>query len=168
MSTLETISKELSAAICGSSCLDYPLPSFVSGSTSIIRYHCCTEKAVKVFSCTESGLVRRNRFHLGDLRGDLGDPCRFVALAAVGHRREERRVGFDEHAIERDLRENVADGLRFGEGDIAGEGDQEAEIHGAAGVGPLAGEAVQDAAERGGRPLRFEHCERVVPGVGGV
>src|SRR5271154_6677420 len=111
MSTLETISKELSAAICGSSCLDYPLPAFVPGSTSIIRYHCCTEKAVKVFRRTESGLVGCNRFHLCDLGGDLGDPGRFVALAAVRHGREEGRVGFDQDAIERDLCQDVADGL---------------------------------------------------------
>ena len=55
--------------------------------------------------------------------------------------------------------------LRLREGDIAGEGDEEAEIHGAAGVRPLTGEAVEDASERGRRPLRLEDIECVIPGV---
>ena len=53
---------------------------------------------------------------------------RFVALAAIGQRRKEGCVGFDQHAVQRYGRGNIANRLGFGEGDIAGEGDQKAEI----------------------------------------
>ena len=64
---------------------------------------------MKVFRGTESGFFRNDGFYLGDLGRHFGDPGRLVTLATVGYRGKKRRVGFDEHAVERNLREHVAD-----------------------------------------------------------
>src|SRR5271170_257739 len=164
MSTLLTMSKELSAAITLLSTSDYSHKPL----TSVCHARCDTEKSVKVFRGMGSYFVSRQVADFGELFGDSGDPGRLVALAAIGHRSEEWGVGFDQHAVERDLHGDIADGLRFRECDVAGKGDKEAAVHGAPGVVPFAGEAVQDAAEAFGRPFGFDHVERVVPCVGAV
>ena len=51
-----------------------------------------------------------------------------VALAAMRHRREKRRIGLNEHAVERNHAGSVANVLRLGKGDVAGKGDHEAQI----------------------------------------
>ena len=61
----------------------------------------------------------------------------------------------------------IADGLRLGKSDVAGEGDEEAEVDGAARVLDGAGEAVQDATEASLTPMAIQQVERVVP-CGGI
>ena len=68
----------------------------------------------------ESSLLRREGFYLSDFGGDLSHPGRLIALSAVGHRGKKRRICLNEDAINRNLGENIADGLCLGKSDIAG------------------------------------------------
>src|SRR5271165_1033828 len=64
----------------------------------------------------------RKTAQFADLARSLDDECGFVALAAMRRRREIRRIGLDEHAVERHDGGRVANVLRLGKGDVAGEG----------------------------------------------
>ena len=59
----------------------------------------------------------------------------------------------------------VANVLRFGIGDVAGKGEDEAEIERGAGVIDGAGEAVQHAGEAAGGPMLANQAQHIVPGV---
>src|SRR5437762_566665 len=72
---------------------------------------------------------------------------RFVALAAMRNGREKRTIGFDQDAFEWNLFRDIADLLGFGEGDVSGKRNHEAEIKCAFGVRPFTSEAVKDAAQ---------------------
>ena len=61
-----------------------------------------------------------------------------------------------------------ADGLRFGVGQVAGEGEMEAGSEGALGFGNASGEAMHDAAEVVRGPVLGDEVEDVLPGVGGT
>ena len=81
------------------------------------------------------------------------------------NRREIRTVGLDEHAIERHHGGCVADVLRFGIGDVAGERNHEAEIERRPRVLDRPGEAMQYAAQAAGRPVFANQAQQVVPGI---
>jgi hypothetical protein len=70
----------------------------------------------------------RNVAQTRDLLGNVPDPCGLVALAAIGHRREVRTVGFDQHAIERDAPCDILEIKRILERDDARKGDVKSEI----------------------------------------
>ena len=72
------------------------------------------------------------------------------------HRREIRGIGLNEHAVERHDGGRVANVLRLGIGDVAGEGNDETQIERGLGVLDRAGEAVQDAAR-----VRWKPSSRV-------
>ena len=56
---------------------------------------------LKVFGSNPGDFLRRDAAELGQLARGLGDEGGFVALAAVGNRRQIGRVGFDQKAIGR-------------------------------------------------------------------
>ena len=81
-------------------------------------------------------------------------------------RSEPGGVGFDQDAVERHAGRHVAQGLRLGIGKIAGKRDQKTKIERALRLLPTPAETVHYAAKAGGRPVFFEHFEKIVPGVG--
>ena len=101
------------------------------------------------------------------VRAVCGDQGGLVALAAIGGGREPGRVGFDQDAVERQAGGHVAQGLRLGVGEVAGKGDEEAEVERAPRLLPPAAEAVHDAAQAGVAPVVVQNQEEIVPGVGG-
>ena len=98
------------------------------------------------------------------------DPCRFrhprrlVALAAVRHGCQKRRVGFDQQAVVGDEGGDVPQlpGLR--KRDDAGERDEEPQIQRPPRLVDRAAEAVHHAAQPA-RPRFADHRERVVGGL---
>ena len=102
----------------------------------------------------------------GERRAHVGDPCRFVLAAAVRNRREVRRVGFDEHAVDRREHRRGAHVLCVLERHDAAEREVRAERQRAPRFLGSAGEAVEDGAI--GNALVVEHAEGVVPRVTGV
>ena len=99
--------------------------------------------------------------------GRRHDPCRFrhprrlVALAAVRHGRQKRRVGFNQQAIVGDERGDVPQLLGLRKRDDAGEGDEEPQIQRPPRLVDRTAEAVHDAAQPA-RPRFSDHGERVV------
>src|ERR1700720_402657 len=88
-----------------------------------------------------------------------------VAFAAMRHRRQKWRVGFDEQAFQWHFLGSIADRLRFGKCQVAGERDHEAQIKGAFRVWPGACEAVQNSSQSAGFPMSFQKSEAILPGV---
>ena len=86
----------------------------------------------------------------------------------MGLRGEVRRVCFNQNVRKGQSFRYVADGLGFGIGDVAGEGDEEAHVEAFLGVIESAGEAVEDAAEADRFPSVGEDAEAIVPGVAAV
>jgi len=105
------------------------------------------EKRLKVLSGTQSDLFRGDLKQVTKGHGDLFDPGGLVALTPIGDGREEWAVRFDEQTVGRHQGGDFAQGLIAWEGDVTGEGNEEADVEGAAGMVPVAGEAVEDAAE---------------------
>ena len=81
------------------------------------------------------------------------------------NRRQVRRVGLDQHPVERDDLGRVADVLRFGKRDVSGERNQKSQVEAAARVFDGAREAVQNSTESGGCPMFGDQLQAVVPGV---
>ena len=73
---------------------------------------------------TPATVSRSAPLDLGQLLRRLDDERRLAGLAAVRHRREIRRVGLDEHRLERQARGGRADVLRRAERDHSGEGHE--------------------------------------------
>ena len=101
-----------------------------------------------------------------------------VALAAERDGSEEGSVGLDQDAVGGVRCGRPADGDGPGVGEVAGEGEVEAEVEGVLCLGLVAGEAVHDAGEvvraasarrggRAGRPRRLRAAEGLVFGLGG-
>src|SRR5208283_5481168 len=88
-----------------------------------------------------------------------------VAFAAIWDWGQIGRVGFDQHAVERDLHSRIANLLRLGKGDVARKGNHEAHVEGAFGLRPVSGEAVENASQAARRPLLFDKPEAVLPGI---
>src|SRR5450755_523198 len=72
------------------------------------------EKGVEIGGCLPADVFRRQSADLAQLPGHFLYKYRLVAFAAVGHRRQEWRVGFDEHAFQRYFLGGVTDRLRLG------------------------------------------------------
>ena len=85
---------------------------------------------------------------LGDEGRGVGDEGRLAGLAAVGHRREERRVGLDQQPVERDLLGGFLQVAGILERHDARQRDEEAEVERLARQLGRAGEAVEHAASR--------------------
>jgi hypothetical protein len=84
------------------------------------------------------------------------------------------RIGFDEDTVERKGGGDVAERLRFGVGDVGGEGNVEAEFEALLGLLESAGEAVENTAAavgievRGSAPVGAKNIEAIGPGVAAV
>src|SRR5208282_2442594 len=110
-----------------------------------------------------------------DLTGYLPDKRRLVALAAMRNRGQVGRVGFDQHAVERNHLRRVADRLRLGKGDIAGKRNHETQIERPPRMLDASREAVQNAAQSDrspvfagpmfSAPMFGDHAQAVVPCV---
>src|SRR5260370_34853239 len=81
------------------------------------------------------------------------------------HGSKKRRIGLDQHAVERDLLGRGADVLSFRKADVTGERDIETHIEGSLCVFPLAGKTMEDPAQAAGSPVVVEHLNGVLPGV---
>src|SRR6266700_8130660 len=73
-------------------------------------------------------LFHRNVAKAGDFLGDIADVRGLVLLAAKRHRRKIRRVGLDQHPVERYAPSDVLDLLRILESDNAGKGNVKPQI----------------------------------------
>src|SRR5262249_37143007 len=77
--------------------------------------------------------------------------------------RQERRISFDQHAIERYLHCRIPNLLRLRKGYIPSKRDHESHIERTIGMRPFAGEAVQNSAEVGRLPVLLDETETVIP-----
>ena len=84
-----------------------------------------------------------------------GDACVrwFVALAFIGLGGEEWRIGFDQHAVERDDPDSFADERKARVGCVAREGHMEAEVERALCLRGVSAEAMHDATQVVGCPM---------------
>src|SRR5262249_46519513 len=87
-----------------------------------------SEERLKILRCCFPDLLSWHPAQLSDLPRHFFYKRRFIALATMRHRSEERRIGLDEHALERHFFRGLADlrGLRIGH--ISGERDHEAQV----------------------------------------
>ncbi len=104
----------------------------------------------------------------GDCFGGVDDEAGLVALAAMRCGREVRGIGFEQQAISGSDAGGFADFGGFRERGDSPKGQMEAEIETFARRCRIACEAVHDAGQAGGRPMRAENVEGVSPGVAGV
>src|ERR1039458_4267873 len=93
---------------------------------------------------------------------------RLIALAALGSGGEPWRIRFNEDTVERHAGGNIAERLRLGIGEIAGERDQEAKVQRAASLFPTTAKAVHDPAKSGWPPMFIQNHKEIVPGVSGL
>src|SRR5437868_2586675 len=126
------------------------------------------KKVVEIPGSLVADLLNRKAAQSGDLACNFDHECRFVALAAVRDRRKERRIRFDEHALERYLACGLADIFSLGEGHISGERNHESEIESGARVLHGSGKAVQYAAKPRTRPALANEGKALLPGIVGV
>src|SRR5262249_12022847 len=90
---------------------------------------------------------------------------RLVTLATIRHRRKKRTIGFNEHAIERDLLRGVANLLSFGEGHIACKRNHEPHIERTLRMLPRTGKTMKHSAKAARFPAACNQTEAIVPGV---
>src|SRR5215472_9860102 len=83
------------------------------------------KEAAKILRGLHAHFLRRQSPQFAQLPRRFHHERRLVSLAPMRHRRQVGRVGFDKHAVERDMPGRVADGLRLGKGDITGKGNHE-------------------------------------------
>ena len=95
----------------------------------------------------------------------LRHKCRLIALAPERSWSEPGRVSLHQYAIEGDACSDIAQGLRLGVGEVAGERDEKAEIERAPRLLPTPAETMHYAAKAGRCPVFFQHLKKVVPGV---
>src|SRR5262252_6816018 len=95
------------------------------------------------------------------------DKGRFIAFATVGNGSEERAVGLNEDAIQRNVHGGVSDLLCLGKRDIPRERDHETHIEGALGVGPSSSETMQNTPQSVRCPLLLNQGEALIPCVFG-
>src|ERR1700693_2779803 len=103
----------------------------------------------------------------GDFLGDITDVRGLVELATKRYRRQVRRVGLDQHPVERYAPGDVLDLLRILESDNAGKGNVKPQIESALRNLPALGETVHDAPCLGGLFLTHDR-ERVGGGGAGM
>src|SRR6202030_4640817 len=103
----------------------------------------------------------------GDLFGDITDVRGLVELAAKRHRRQVRRVGLDQHPVERYAPRDILDLLRVLESDNAGKGNVKSQIESALCNLPALRETVHDASCLG-CPFLTHDRERVSRGGAGM
>ena len=108
---------------------------------------------------------RRKPPQLGNLARCLDDEGRLIAFSPMRHRRQGRRVGLDEHAIQRHYTGGIANVLCLGKRDVAGKGNNKAEIERGPRVLHRSREAVQHAAQAAGGPILADQAQHVIPGV---
>src|SRR3974390_636461 len=116
-STLLTMSKEFSAITnkCNKACAIAEMPA--SGSARLrVRG---AEVSVEVRSGLAANFLWGNASKFTYLMSDLGEESRFIALAAVGNRREIRRISLDKDPVQRRHRGGVANVLRFRVSNVA-------------------------------------------------
>ena len=87
-----------------------------------------SNKRKKFSVVTSAKLVRREPAQFRQQRRGMHDESRLVALAAMRHRRQIRRIGLDQHAGRAARPGDAAQLLGLLEGDNAGERDIEAEV----------------------------------------
>ena len=92
------------------------------------------EKIVEVGGGEGGDLVDGDSAEVGEGGGGVGDEGGLIGLAAVGDRREEGSVGLDQDAAGGGGDGDLADGLGGGVGEVAGEGEMEAERERAGGL----------------------------------
>src|SRR5215813_5790392 len=103
------------------------------------------KETVEVFSGLRTHLFRRELPQFGNFSGNFHDKGRFIPPAPVGHGSQERRIGFNEHAIQRNVSRNIANPLCLGKGHISREGNQETHVQRSTRMRLSAGKAMQNA-----------------------
>src|ERR1700691_108670 len=126
-----------------------------------------TKQPAEVFRGGGGDFLVGNLQQTGQGMGGAGHKGGFVALAAVGSGSQPGSVGLDQNPIQWDSGGNLAQGLGFGIGEIAGKRDEEAQGERAAALLPSATKAVHHAAQAGRPPVGFKDFEEIVPGVAG-
>src|ERR1700691_3086864 len=126
MSTLLTISNEFSCAICFLSSNLERLLDAMPLSVSHVRAK--SKQPEKAFRGGGGDFFIGNPEQTGQGMGGAGNKGGFVTLAAIGSRCQPWGVGLDQNPIQWDAGGHLAQELGLGIGEIAGEGDQEAEI----------------------------------------
>ena len=109
------------------------------------------EQAEEIVGGRVFEVLRADALQRRERGGGVRDKGRFVALAAMRHRREIRCVGLDQQPVERHVFQNRAQFVRFLERRDAGHGDVEAKLQRGIGQALGAGEAMDQAGEG---PLR--------------
>src|SRR5208282_1527049 len=107
---------------------------------------CKSKESIEVLGGAGADFLCRHAAQFADLAGYFFHKCWFVAFSAMRNRCQVRRIGFDQHAVERHHLCRVTNRLRFGECDVAREGNHETHIERAARVLDASSKAVQCAA----------------------
>src|SRR5438105_3288983 len=103
------------------------------------------EQAKEVARRHRGDLLQWHVAKTGDFLGDITDVRGLVELAAERHRRQVRRVGLDQHSVERYTARDILDLLRILESDNAGKRNMKSQIESALCDLPALGETVHDA-----------------------
>ncbi len=152
--TRSKISLVVRTAMAPSSACPWRL--LLEASTSPKKRRKFAAVAVATSSGTQVSHTCQRSCYLRDVRG-------LVAPTALGLRRQIRAVGLDQQAIERDFAGNVAEGLRLRVRRIAREGNHEPNVHPATRVLQSPAKTVENAAQPGRAPVRFQDSQAVVP-----
>src|ERR1700680_1335197 len=151
-------------SIASSAVSSVPQPRRRDPSVSVTRD---PEQAKEVARRHRGDLFQWHVAKTGDFFGDITDVRGLVELAAKRQRRQGRRIGLDQHPVERYAPRDILDLLRILESDNAGKGNVKSQIEGALGDLPALGEAVHDASHLG-RPFLTHDRERIGGGRAGM
>ena len=126
------------------------------------------KKSIEIFCRRQShGLIVRTTNLCQLLRHPLHHG-RFIPFAAIRHRSQEGRIRLNQHAVRRQLRRHISDGLGLGKGDIAGEGNEKVHVHRLLSMLILPGKTVQHPTQPRRAPMLIEKRQRIVPGIRAV
>ena len=122
-----------------------------------------TQPAKVRAGCLRRSASTRFAAQFGELARGLDHERRFVALAALRHRREIRCVGFDQHPIGGREARGLLNVERFGKRHDAAEAEMKSELERLFGFRRPSGKTVHDAAETRWRPMLTQQGNRIVP-----
>jgi len=90
---------------------------------------------------------------------------RLIALSTMWHGREKRRIGLNQHPIERHFEGGVANQLRLRKRDVSRERNHEPQIERLLRVLPAPRETVQNPAQAAAAPVLAQQLQTIFPGV---
>src|SRR5437868_1325389 len=121
------------------------------------------KEAVKIVGSLPAHFFCRESAQFADLPRRFHHEGRLITLAAMRNRRQKRRVGFNQHAIQRDLLGRIANLLRLRKSNVSRKRNHEPHIERPFSMRPMPGKTMQNAPQSARRPTFANQLQTFVP-----